>query len=141
MKISKYTNDPETLAYVGRLERGEITRTALAAEIGLPLSSLNTRIKRGGFSERLANTRQYCGQHAFKPDPDKAKVYEAAVEVALSSPRLKVTALHARFPDLSYQMLARKVKEARGLHRTQEDRATEETVERLRQELAQPTTP
>ena len=108
------THEP-TLQQVALLERGEITRQQAAEALGIDVGNLNTRLCRTGFNKRLKAVRKYSGDHLFKADPDKAKAYEAAVAVILSTPKAKVKALHAqKFPELSYQILARKVKAARG---------------------------
>lgn len=135
MRTSKYINDPETLAQVERMERGECTRMQAAETLGISISSMNTRLARGGFLERLKGTRDYSGSNLFKPNPDKAKVYSEAVAEALLSPKLKVKQLWSKYPGLNYQTLAKKVREAKTLNRSPDDAISEETVKVLRHHL------
>jgi hypothetical protein len=119
MKKSMYLTHEPTLQQVALLERGEITREQAAAALGISVGTLNSRLCRTKFNERLKGVRakptDAQAMHFFQSDPEKAKAYEAAVAVILSTPKSKVKALHAqKFPSLSYQILARKVKAARG---------------------------
>ena len=108
-----YLTHQPTLEQVALLERGEITREQAAATLGIGVPTLNSRLCRTGFNKRLVAVRQYAGDHLFKADPDKAKLYDEALRTAAANPRMKVRRLHEQYPALSYQILARKVKAAR----------------------------
>lgn len=116
MKQSIYVNHTPTLQQVALIESGKSTRSQAAEALGISVGTLNSRLTRAKLVGRLKGTRPPVtaeqAKHHFKPDHDKAKVYEEAVAIAMSRPRLKVNKLQAMFPSLSYQMLARKVKAA-----------------------------
>lgn len=112
MKQSKYLNDPVLKDLVKKIATGGLTREEAARTLGVTVGTFNSRLIRAKLSEQLRPLRKYDGDHLFKPDPDKAKVYEEAVAYAKANPRVKLTKVHQRFPDLSYQVLARKVRAA-----------------------------
>ena len=114
MKTSKYLNDPQTLQLVEAMESGQMTREQAAAQAGVSLATFTSQLRRGKHLERLRSVRRYDGDHLFKPDPDKAIAYDKAIAEALANGKLKITKLHDRHPKLSYQLLVRKVKAARG---------------------------
>lgn len=130
MKPSKYLNDPQMLRLVEAMESGELTREQAANKAGVSLATFTSQLRRGKHLERLKAVRRYDGDHLFKPDPDKAAVYDKAVGEALANPRLKGTKLLERYPELSYQMLLRRLKAAReGLKESQKVELEREIIE------------
>lgn len=117
MKKSIYLTDQPTIDQVDRMAAGQATRAEAAAALGITVGTLNSRLCRTKFNERLKGVRakptDAQALHLFQADPDKAKVYDEALRTALQNPAMKVRRLHEQYPSTSYQMLARKVKAAR----------------------------
>lgn len=142
MRTSKYTNDPALSSLVDRIVSRELTRKQAAETLGISVETFNSRLARAKMIERLKPHRDYTGDHLFKPDPDKVKAYEDAVAYAFAHPRISVAAVHRKYPDLSYQMLARKVKAAYAKREELLAKAADDsTVGELRQALSTSATP
>ena len=94
--------------YIERLQRKEISRAQVAAELGMSVSALNSKFIRYGVSDKLKGFHQlFLDRSGQSRDSD----YAEAVQFALKTNARKA---FEKFPGLSYQVLCRKVKAAKG---------------------------
>jgi hypothetical protein len=111
MITSKYATDPDFVAAVAKVASREATRQQAAESLGISLAVFNVRLSRSKLNLVLKDTRDYSGDHLYKPDNVKAEAYNEAVALSLQAKSSRFA--HQKFPHLSYQVLCRKVKAAR----------------------------
>lgn len=114
--IPKVTVDPAKWeAALARLQAGEIDRPQAAELVGLNLSTLNTRLRRGGHLADLKDVRRNAGKYhpLSNPDTDKARALAEAVAECVKSPLSVRKVWLAKYQQtVSYTQLCRKVASA-----------------------------
>lgn len=116
MSTSKHLQDPRFIDGVSRLKAGKITRAQLAEELGISQPTLSKRFGYAGLLDELKATKatgKSNNGHQFQASPDNAKAYDDALTFAKQHPNTPAAQIHRRFPTLNYQVLCRKMRQAR----------------------------
>jgi len=118
-KPSQYINDPAILEQINLIREGKIDRKQAAANLGIGVTTLHSRITRGKMAhllEGVKNADRGGNKDLFQPlppDSDKAIAYAKATQRALELHSVKRAFNEINTPELNlnYVILCRKVAE------------------------------